>query len=191
LPPPLLGEIKLFATGKVPAGWAPCDGQILPIAQNPELFKLLKSKFGGDGEATFSLPDLRGRVPVHIGNGLDLPAFGGGETHQLLAHELPAHTHSLVANDSPAPDVDGTQPGQGRRLARSNPGDLYAPPGSLVAMSSAAVSSVGGGQSHENMQPSLALTYCIALQGTVPEHPRRRRFWNPKWWKDLIGKDDG
>jgi microcystin-dependent protein len=130
-------------------------------------------------------------VPVHVGKGLDFPTLGGEETHQLIAQELPAHTHSLVANNSPAPDVDGTQPGQGRRLARSNPGDLYAPAGSLVAMSSAAVSSAGGGQSHENMQPSLALVYCIALQGTVPEHPRRRRIWNPKWWKDRFGKRGG
>jgi microcystin-dependent protein len=191
LPPPLLGEIKLFASGKAPVGWAACDGQILPIAQNPELFKLLKSKFGGDGETTFGLPDLRGRVPIHIGKGLDLPAVGGAETHQLIAQELPAHTHPLVANNSPPPDVDGTQPGQDRRLARSSPGDLYAPPGSLVAMSSAAVSSVGGGQSHANMQPSLALVYCIALQGTAPEHPRRRRFWNPKWWQDKLRRPDG
>src|SRR5262245_51941702 len=147
-----------------PKGWALCNGQLLPINQNQALFSLLGTTYGGNGQTTFGLPDLRGRVPVHVGDGLTLGQTGGQEFHTVIAAELPSHTHELRA--APA---DGTQivPGSAL-LAKAAPANPYAAPGGLVAMNPASLSNVGGSQAHENRQTFLVISFCSALQGIFP-----------------------
>jgi microcystin-dependent protein len=160
---PFLGEIRLMAFAFAPRGWALCDGQLMPINQNQALFALLGTTYGGNGQTTFALPDLRGRVPLHRSGNLHQGQAGGTATHTLTAAELPTHTHQLSAR---AADGDRPTP-VGGVLARSrNP--IYAAPGSLVALGPGSVSAVGGGQPHDNMAPSLVLSMCIALQGIFP-----------------------
>lgn len=122
-----------------PKGWALCNGQLLPINQNQALFSLLGTTFGGDGRVTFALPDLRGRVPIHVGNSYTLGERGGEQTHTLSLAELPAHTHVLEGSNTPAE----TNVATGGFLAITN--NAYAPPANLVAMSPSEVSTIGGG----------------------------------------------
>ncbi len=165
---PFLAEIRIVGFNFAPRGWAFCDGQILPINQNQSLYSLLGTTYGGDGRTSFALPDLRGRTPMHVGSS-DTGAFhslgqkSGEETHTLADNEMPQHTHVLqVTNAEP---VDNNP--QDRLLARS-PQQAYAAPAGLQAMGSGTISNVGGGQAHENMQPWLAVNFCIALQGLFP-----------------------
>jgi len=164
---PFLAEVRIVGFNFAPRGWAFCDGQILPINQNQSLYSLLGTTYGGDGRTSFALPDLRGRVPIHVGR-----SNGGGdhregeksgeETHTLSANEMPQHTHIARASDTagnnpiPAAHV----------LARAN--NLYRDPTNLTALHSGTVLNTGGGQAHDNMQPYLALHFCIALQGLFP-----------------------
>ena len=164
---PFLSEIKIMSFVFAPKGWALCNGQLLPINQNQALFSLLGTTFGGDGRVNFALPDLRGRVPIHVGSGHTLGEKGGEQAHTLSIAELPTHTHVLqassVAGNAPVPNVAGA----GTLLAVSaNP--LYGPALNLVAMSPGSVTNVGGSQAHLNMQPFLTLSFCIALQGIFP-----------------------
>jgi microcystin-dependent protein len=160
---PFLAEIKIVGFNFAPRGFAFCDGQILPINQNQSLFSLLGTTYGGDGRTSFALPELRGRVPVHEGaNGITLGQKSGAETATLAAGALPAHSHGLRVT---ATSADGNTPG-GKVLAGSN-ADLYALPGALVEMASDTVANTGG-QSHNNMQPFLALNFVIALSGLFP-----------------------
>lgn len=152
-----------------PRGWAFCDGQILPINQNQSLYSLLGTTYGGDGRTSFALPDLRGRTPIHVGrsNGGGDHRLGqksGEETHTLSANEMPSHRHAWKASSSDGNSSTAT----GHVLAREV-GELYrdSPPNQLN-MNSASVSNVGGGQAHENMQPYIAVNFCIALQGLFP-----------------------
>jgi microcystin-dependent protein len=145
-----------------PKGWALCNGQLLPINQNQALFALLGTTFGGDGKVNFGLPDLRGKVPIHVGNGHTLGQTGGEQAHTLTINELPTHTHQASFPNA-APTValpPGNLPGQGA--------NLYGPATSLTALAPATVTSFGGSQAHSNMQPYLGLTFCIALQGIFP-----------------------
>jgi microcystin-dependent protein len=162
---PFLGEIWMFGGNFAPQGRATCDGQILPIAQNTALFSLLGTTYGGNGQTTFALPDLRGRLPVHIGGGLTIGQAGGSETVTLTATNLPAHTH--VANAASA----GTTLGPAGHYWAADPGENVAPyaaaPDSKV-MSGAAIGAQGGSQPHENMQPFLAVTFIMALEGIYP-----------------------
>lgn len=163
---PFLSEIRLFSFNFAPKGWAFCNGQLLPINQNQALFSLLGTTFGGDGRVNFALPDLQGRVPIHVGSGHTLGERGGEQAHTLSIAEIPTHVHTASGVNTAADTTDAT----GGFLA-SPPtalGSVYAPPSNLVAMNAGAVTSVGGSQAHLNMQPFLALSFGIALQGIFP-----------------------
>ncbi len=161
---PFIAEIKIVGFNFAPRGWAFCDGQILPISQNQALFALLGPTYGGDGRTSFALPDLRGRAPVHVGDGDTLGSKGGVETHTLSIAEMPSHIHGVKAtNDSPEAD---TPTNNVLASAGVNAyGSLSAP---TVNMKADMVDNTGGGQAHNNMQPLLALNFVIALQGLFP-----------------------
>ena len=161
---PFLSEIRIMSFVFAPRGWALCNGQLLPINQNQALFSLLGTTFGGDGRVNFALPDLRGRIPIHVGSGHTLGERGGEQSHTLSIAELPTHIHptnaSSVSGDSPAPT--------GMLLASESTA-MYAPAdGNLVALPAATIGNIGGSQAHLNMQPFLTLNFCIALQGIFP-----------------------
>lgn len=157
---PFLGELALFSFDFAPRNWARCDGQLLPINQNQPLFSLLGTTFGGDGRNTFGLPDLRGRTPMHAGNDFGLGTVTGQEFHTVSIAELPSHTHELRASsttaDQPVPRI----------LASSQ--NLYREPGDVTTLHPSTLAGTGGSQPHENRQPYLTLTWCIALQGIFP-----------------------
>ncbi|MCG8354531.1 MAG: tail fiber protein [Kiloniellales bacterium] len=163
---PFLAEIKIFGFNFPPRSWAFCDGQILPIAQNQSLYSLLGTTYGGDGRTSFALPDLRGRAPGHVGNGHQQGQKTGEERHTLSAAEMPQHTHSLRASDNNATEIEAG----GNVLANTTQTALnaYAGPANLQNMGTETVVNAGGGQSHQNMQPYLALSFCIALRGLFP-----------------------
>ena len=159
---PFLAEVRMVGFNFAPRGWAFCDGQILPINQNQSLYSLLGTTYGGDGRTSFALPDLRGRTPIHVGNGHTLGQKGGEQTHTLSAAEMPQHTHSLQVSVSPA----NTSTASGNILAQS--GQVYHEATDLVAMRAGTVANVGGSQAHDNMQPYLAVNFAIAMQGLFP-----------------------
>lgn len=160
---PFLSEIRLFSFNFPPKGWALCNGQLLPINQNQALFSLLGTTYGGNGQTTFALPDLRGRVPIHQGNGFTLGQRGGEEAHTLTVSELPTHTHALNASTTAA---NGTDNPTGQVLGGAN--DLYHTPASLTTMNGGTVAITGGSQPHTNMQPYGVLNFGIALVGIFP-----------------------
>ncbi len=159
---PFLAEIKMVGFNFPPRGWALCDGQILPINQNQSLFSLMGTTYGGDGRTSFALPDMRGRTPVHVGTGVTLGQKAGAEQHILSAAQMPKHTHVAQASTS---NADLPTPG-GVVLAAAN--NLYGAERNMVKLRSETVTNSGGGQAHNNMQPFLALNFCIALQGLFP-----------------------
>lgn len=161
---PFLGEIRLMSFSFAPKGWALCNGQLLPINQNMALFALLGTTFGGNGSVNFALPDLRGRVPIHAGNGYILGNRGGEQAHTLSIAELPTHTHIAYGTSNPG---NSDTPSNMTVLATHRSG-LYRAPVNLVALNAATVTNVGGNQAHLNMQPFLTLSFCIALQGIFP-----------------------
>jgi microcystin-dependent protein len=151
--------------GYAPTGWAMCNGQLLPINQNQALFSLLGTTYGGNGQTNFALPDLRGRVPIHVGSGHTLGEQGGEQAHTLAILEIPEHAHVALASSAAASTA---VPSGGVLLATSVNYEEYRPPSALVAMNPATVTNVGGSQAHLNMQPFLAINFCIALQGIFP-----------------------
>ena len=159
---PFLSEIRLVSFGFAPRGWALCNGQLLPINQNQALFSLLGTTFGGNGQTNFALPDLRGRTPIHTGNGYTLGERGGEQAHTLSISELPAHTHGAQGSTN---NGDTVSPIGGVLGGVSN---MYSPAANLTALNPATVANVGGSQAHLNMQPFLTLSFCIALQGIFP-----------------------
>jgi microcystin-dependent protein len=161
---PFLSEIRLMSFVFPPKGWALCDGQLLPINQNQALFSLLGTTFGGDGRVNFALPDLRGRVPIHVGSGHTLGERGGEQAHTVSIAELPTHTH--VMNGSNAAVT--TNVTNSAVLGNTAPASLYSGATNLTAMSGPTVTNTGGSQAHLNMQPFLTLSFCIALQGIFP-----------------------
>jgi microcystin-dependent protein len=158
---PFMSEIRIFSFGFPPKGWAQCDGQLLPINQNQALFSLLGTTFGGNGQTTFALPDMRSRVPIHGGNGHTLGERGGEAAHTLTINELPTHVH--IANASTL-DADSA-PVAGLLGGWNNGYRGFTNP---VALQASAVASVGGSQAHPNQQPFLVLNFSIALQGIFP-----------------------
>lgn len=162
---PFLSEIRIMSFVFAPKGWALCNGQLLPINQNQALFSLLGTTFGGDGRVNFALPDLRGRVPIHVGSSHTLGERGGEQAHTLSIAEIPTHVHALEASSA-----TGTTaiPSATTVLAASGNYDAYRASTSLVAMDAGSVANVGGSQAHLNMQPFLTLSFCIALQGIFP-----------------------
>lgn len=168
-PDPFLGEISWFAGNFAPTGWAFCDGQLLSINQNQSLFSLLGTMYGGDGQTTFALPDVRGRVLVHAGQGPGLSnrsqgEKGGSEAETLTAAQMPAHTHQLKA--SPGTATSSTP--NGNVLAATGRTRIYDDASGVVAMSSSAISTTGSSQAHNNMQPFVTLRCIIATVGTFP-----------------------
>ena len=161
---PFLSEIRIMSFGFPPKGWALCNGQLLPINQNQALFSLLGTTYGGDGRVTFALPDLQGRVPIHMSSGRALAERGGEPSHTISISELPTHTHQLVGSSN-----TGTQPVPVQAYSAVAPEQLYLPPdNNLVALNPATITNVGGSQAHLNMQPCLVLNFSIALQGIFP-----------------------
>ena len=182
---PYVGQIEIFGFGFAPRGWAQCNGQMLPIAQNQALFALIGVTFGGDGRTNFALPDLRGRLAVGQGAGegvtpRQVGARFGEETHALTAAETPVHIHTLHAAANPAPASNTNEPGTGvalaqgsGKLASSSPvaiNYLVADSAPKAALDGTAVAQAGG-QAHGNMIPFVGLNFCIALQGLWPARP--------------------
>jgi len=159
---PFLGEVRMFGFNFPPRGWAACNGQLMPINQNQALFSLLGTTYGGNGQVTFGLPDLRGRVPFHFGGGFVQGQTGGEENHTLITAEMPSHTHSVSAN---ANSANQSSPASGYS-ANSGRG-LFAPT-STGTMAPAAVGNAGSNQPHSNLSPFLVVNFCIAVQGIFP-----------------------
>ena len=161
---PFMGEIRLVSFNYPPKGWAFANGQFLPINQNQALFSLLGTAYGGNGQTTFALPDLRGRVPIHMGSGHTLGETGGEQAHALSQAELPTHTHVMSAS---ATNADLVAP---LTNVPAQSSQLYGPAAQLTALDPSTNGLVGGSQPHPNMQPYLVLNFCIALQGIFPSH---------------------
>lgn len=159
---PFLAEIRIMSFVFAPKSWALCNGQFLPINQNQALFSLLGTTYGGNGQTTFALPNLQGRIPIHFGNGHTLGEAAGEQAHTVTISELPTHTHTANASSA-----NGTTPVPGNNLlAAAN--NLYAAPTNVVALGPTMVTNTGGSQPHVNMQPFLTLSFSIALQGIFP-----------------------
>ena len=164
---PFLGEIMMCGFGFAPRGWAQCNGQLLPIAQNQAVFSLLGTNYGGDGRVNFALPDLRGRTPLHFDTNNPIGALSGTETVTLLLNQIPVHTHTARAVN--AAGVNAGPSGGIWAVCTPASDPRYAPTGAALApMRAGALGSTGGGQAHENMQPFLGSNFCIALQGIFP-----------------------
>ena len=159
---PFLSEIRMTSFNYPVKGWAFCNGQLLPINQNQALFSLLGTTYGGDGRVTFALPNLQGRIPMHVGGGHILGERGGEEFHTLAVSELPAHSHAVTI----ASTADATAP-SGKFLAAAGK-QSFGNRKNLVAMNPAAITPVGGSQPHENRPPFLPVSFMIALQGIFP-----------------------
>ncbi|HEX8453303.1 MAG TPA: tail fiber protein [Longimicrobium sp.] len=159
---PFLSEIRLMSFNFAPKGWAMCNGQQLPINQNQALFSLLGTTYGGNGQTTFALPDLRGNTPIHVGNGFTLGQKGGEQNHTVSMAEMPTHTHFLQATNTNG----STNSANNAYLAAFSGGYNNVAP--LTTMTPQSVTNTGGSQAHLNMQPFLTLTFCIALQGIFP-----------------------
>lgn len=168
---PFVGEIRMFAGNFAPRGWAFCDGQLLAVSQNDALFSLLGTIYGGDGRTTFGLPDLRGRVPIHAGNGPGLSSRalgskGGAENETLTTNQLPSHTHDLRVTSEVA---DSTASPANQRPATGVGLNLYTTDfGTSVNLASSTIANTGGSQSHTNLMPTLCVNFIIALVGIYP-----------------------
>jgi microcystin-dependent protein len=162
---PFIGEIRMASFNFAPQGWAMCNGQLLPINQNQPLFSLLGTTYGGNGQTNFALPDLRGKVPIHLGAGFTQGQVGGQESHTITQQEMPAHFHFLQATKAEGAAVIPTG---AHVLATSNGYEQYRAPTSLTPMVPGTVTNVGGNQAHQNMQPFTVINFVIALIGIFP-----------------------
>jgi microcystin-dependent protein len=160
---PFLAELRIMSFIFPPKGWALCNGQFLPINQNQALFSLLGTTYGGNGQTTFALPNLQGRTPIHMGDGFTLGEQGGQQAHTLTQSEMPTHIHILngTSNSGTVNTPVGNVVAHGLQNA-------YTAPADLTPMAPNTVTNVGGSQPHQNMQPFLTLSFCIALQGIFP-----------------------
>jgi microcystin-dependent protein len=160
---PFVGEIRMFAGNFEPAGWMFCEGQLLPISENETLFQLIGTTYGGDGESTFALPDLRGRIPIHQGNGFILAETGGAETVTLTVQQIAGHNHPWSASEVPANALtpQGNVPAEASKR-------FYVVPSSVAAMAPQSGGLTGGSQPHDNFQPYLCVNFIISLFGIFP-----------------------
>ncbi|HEY0946473.1 MAG TPA: tail fiber protein [Opitutaceae bacterium] len=161
---PYVGEIRMFAGNFAPAGWLFCAGQLLPIAENETLFNLIGTTYGGDGESTFALPDLRGRLPIHQGNGFILGENGGAEAITLTVSQIPSHAHPLLASS----DQANTPNPAGNVFAATQTATPYFDVAPSSALSPQTLTPVGGSQPHTNFQPYLCVHFIISLFGIFP-----------------------
>lgn len=161
---PYVGEVRMFAGNFAPAGWMFCEGQLLPISENETLFQLIGTTYGGDGESTFALPDLRGRIPIHQGNGFILAETGGAEEITLTVSQIPAHSHPFLASTNVSQDTSPLN----KTVGQSGSALLYIQDVTDSNMSPQAVGSVGGSQPHTNFQPYLCVNFIISLFGIFP-----------------------
>lgn len=161
---PYVGEIRMFGGNFAPAGWMFCEGQLLPISENEVLFQLIGTTYGGDGQATFALPDLRGRLPIHQGNGYILSETGGVEQVTLTAGQLPSHSHALNASS----DVASLTDPAGNVSGQTGSFDQFQTTPGAQAMDPQTISQIGGSQPHNNMQPYLCVSFIISLFGIFP-----------------------
>jgi microcystin-dependent protein len=164
---PYVGEIRMFAGNFAPAGWMFCEGQLLPISENETLFQLIGTTYGGDGQSTFALPDLRGRIPMHQGNGFVLAETGGAEEITLTVSQIPAHSHPFLATTSPA---STPAPGTSVTLGLGAAATItpYGTDNPSTSMSPQMITSTGGSQPHTNFQPYLCVDFIISLFGIFP-----------------------
>ena len=174
---PYLGEIKIISWNFAPQGWAFCNGQFLPINQNQALFSLLGTMYGGNGQTTFALPDMRSRVPIHQGSGFIVGQKGGEAAHTVIVSEMPAHNHFLQADGVTAATSNNNTPAAGNWIGQTIgvpsqganfPVQIYSTSPSNNAMATQTVTNTGGSQPHENRQPYLAVNMIMALQGVFP-----------------------
>lgn len=163
---PYVGEIRMFAGNFAPAGWMFCEGQLLPISEYETLFNLIGTTYGGDGQSTFALPDLRGRLPIHQGGGFTLAESGGVEEVTLTVQQIPAHSHPYLATTNLA----AASSPQGNVVAALNvaANDIYIPAAGTTPLSPNAISATGGSQPHSNFQPYLCINFIISLFGVFP-----------------------
>lgn len=163
---PYVGEIRIFAGNFAPAGWQFCEGQLLPISEHETLFQLIGTTYGGDGQSTFALPDLRGRLPIHMGNGFILAETGGAEEITLTTQQIPAHTHALLGSSNLASSTvpQGAVPA----LSASATSTAYGTDTPLTSLRPNALGPVGGSQPHSNLQPYLCVNFIISLFGIFP-----------------------
>lgn len=159
---PYVGEIRMFGGNFAPYGWALCQGQLLPISEYETLFQLIGTTYGGDGQSTFGLPDLRGRLPIHLGSGFALAANGGVESVTLNTNQIPAHSHTVSATTN-----GNTASLPGGNFLAAGP-DIYDQNKPGTNTMAAAISSVGGSQSHSNFQPYLCVNFILSLFGIYP-----------------------
>jgi len=162
---PFMSEIRIMSFNFAPKGWAQCNGQFLPINQNQALFSLLGTMYGGNGQTTFALPDLRGRTPIHQGSGFTEGQAGGQEAHTLTMSEMPSHTHTLNSNLQPNPATLAVLAGNLLGVLTT---PIYKQPSNLTTLQPATIGNAGGSQPHNNLQPYSVLNFCIALQGAFP-----------------------
>lgn len=160
---PYVGEIRLFGGNFAPNGWAFCNGQLMAIAENTTLFQLIGTTYGGDGQTTFALPDLRGRIPVHQSGSFSIGQTSGAESVTLTTAQLPAHTHTLVATSA-----DGTSADPAHNVWAESDARTYSTAAPDSVMHASALGSAGGGQAHDNMMPFLAVNFIISLFGVFP-----------------------
>ena len=163
---PFVGEIRMFAGNFAPAGWMFCEGQLLPISENETLFTLIGTTYGGDGQSTFALPDLRSRLPLHFGNGFTLAETGGAETITLTVSQIPSHSHSVLVTN----DVGNSAAPANKVLAAGSTISTqpYGTDAPLAALNSSTNGSTGGSQPHNNFQPYLCVDFIISLFGVFP-----------------------
>lgn len=161
---PYVGEIRMFGGNFAPAGWQFCDGSQLAIAENEVLFQLIGTTYGGDGQSTFNVPDLRGRLPIHMGGGFTLGQPGGVETVALTVNQIPSHSHPFVASTSVASQTNPT----GNLVAQSTQATVYIDSSPNPTMAAAVIQPAGGNQPHTNFQPYLCVSFIISLFGIFP-----------------------
>lgn len=160
---PYVGEIRMFAGNFAPAGWMFCEGQLLPISENETLFQLIGTTYGGDGQSTFALPDLRGRLPIHQGNGFILAETGGAEEITLTVNQIPSHSHAMLATNDIPPHASPSNHLVGQAASK-----IYRNGNPTVNLNPASVGPVGGSQPHTNFQPYLCINFIISLFGIFP-----------------------